>query len=310
MRPRAISDFKRIADRAEACAARLTEQFPDIALGCDPDALVAAASEPGPEDTYRSFSPVLTAQWQEIRENFGEIGVNRFNRMLLCWAIATSAGRMSQSDMPEILKQEYEPNYVRILDRTESTVEDETPLSDDLLAKDLGLAAQRLFAAGYAIVERRWSMANRFAVLGGVRQFFHYTSMYYLGFRGSGPFLSNHFHPELAKLFTREGRIHSFRLIAEIMRWQPAHKALIGSAWFYDPVLAEISPNLFYVREYPEENGAEFFRGKADHSGNALVSSRRRQLYEEGKYHPRKYLMVWRRKSMLAWLDREFPDSM
>jgi hypothetical protein len=280
----------------------------DVAADCDFDAFIAAARDPGPVDTYRSHSPVLTAEWQRLRDRHGESGVDQFNAMLMCRAIAHSVDRMESLEMPELLKEEYVRNYERILDRTESATGAALHLSTDLVAKDLGLCTQRLFAAGYAIIEIRHSMAKRNATMAGVRQFVDFLSLYYLKFGGKGPFLSNHFHPELASLFTKEGRIHSFRLIATIMDWHPVHKALIGSAWFYDPVLEDISPNLTYVRDYPEKNGALFFRGAPDHSGTALVSSKRRDLYDRGEYQPRKYLMVWPRDTLVEWLHREFPS--
>lgn len=229
--------------------------------------------------------------------------------MLMCRAIANSASHLQSDAMPALLKEEYLANYERILNRVESNIDANLHLSDDVLAKDLGLCTRRLFATGYAIVEIRHSMARRTAMLGGLRQFVTYLSMYYLSFYGKGPFLSNHFHPELSSLFTPEGRIHHFRLVATIMEWRPEFKALVGTAWFYDPELVEISPHLTYIREYPESNGAKFFRETLDLSGNALTSSKRRELHERGAYQPRSYKMVWKRDSMLSWLHREFPSQ-
>jgi hypothetical protein len=90
------------------------------------------------------------------------------------------------------------------------------------------------------------------------------------------------------------------------MEWRPAFKAVIGNAWYYDPVVAKISPHLAYVQNYPVQHGASFFRGPPDRSGNALMSSRRQRMYDQGEYHPRKYLMVWTRDSLVDWLHREF----
>jgi hypothetical protein len=216
-----------------------------------------------------------------------------------------SIARMNRHPIPQTLVDEYLRHYTRILQRIESVTNSELHLSDDLLAKDLGLCTQRLFAAGYAVVETKWSMARRHAFLGGAGQLARFGGLYYLRWRGRGPFLSNHFHPECSEQFTPEGRIHMLKVVAAIMQWRPEFKALIGSAWFYDPVIARISPNLAYVRNYLEENGASFFRGPVDNSGNAFVSSKRRKMWERGEYQPRRYLMVWPRKSLLAWSRRE-----
>ena len=85
------------------------------------------------------------------------------------------------------------------------------------------------------------------------------------------------------------------------MEWQPALKALVGNAWFYDPVVAEISPQMAYVRAFPEACGARFFRGPLDNSRSALTSPKRRRLFEEGRYRPRRYFMIWPRRELLAW---------
>ncbi len=225
--------------------------------------------------------------------------------MLMCHAIARSVERIQSDAMPDLLKQEYIRNYDRILQRTESALSSDLHLSNDIVSKDLGVCTQRLFAAGYTVVETKWTLSRRHCVLGGARQFVGFGGLYYLRFLGRGPFLGSHFHPEWRELFTPEGRIRMFKSIAAIMEWRPEYKALVGNAWYHDPVVGQISPHLAYVREYPERNGALFFRSTPDLDGNALMSSTRRRLCEQGEYEPRKYLMVWPRKALVAWSHRE-----
>ncbi len=279
----------------------------DVVSGCDFDKLIAAASEPGPEDTYKSHSPVLKAELDRLMDRHGESGVDQFNAVLMCRCIVHSANRMESVTMPALLKAEYVRSYVRILDRTESTMGSDLHLSTDLVDKDIGLCAQRLYPASWAVIEARQTMARRYILLGGLGQFVRFGSLYYLRFRGTGPFLFNHFHPEGTSLFTPEGRIDMLKVVAAIMEWRPEYKALMGVSWYYDPVVAEISPHLAYVRSYLQENGASFFRGPPDRSKNALLSSTRRRMWERGEYQPRKYLMVWTRDSLVAWMQRKHP---
>lgn len=300
-----IPDFATISSRAESVAERLVTRNHDLVPDCDFERCLVAATEPGPVDSYRSHAPALSAQWKKLASKHGKSGVDKFNDILMCQAIVRSLDSMESQDMPELVKQEYARNYVRILDRTEAAIESGSQLSNDVLAKDLGLCTKRLLPAGYCIVEIRSSMSRRSALLGGARQFLDFCKIYYLQFGGRGPFLSNHFHPEWTDLFSNEGRIQMFKVVATIMEWRPAFKALIGSAWFYDPVVATISPHLDFVRNYPEQHGAFFFRGPPDRSGSALMSSRRQRMCDRGEYVPRKYVMVWTRDSILAWARRE-----
>lgn len=302
-----IPDYATISARADSIARQLAAQNHDVASDCDFDKFIAAASEPGPEGTYRSHSPVLTAEWDRLRDRHGDSGVDQFNAILMCRAIVHSVHRMESHDLPEPVRAEYAGHYVRILDRTESAMGSDLNLSADLVAKDLGLCTQRLFAAGYAVVETAWSMPRRHILLGGARQFVDFGSLFFLRFRGKGPFLNGHFHPECTSLFTPEGRIHMLKVIAMISEWRPVYKALIGDAWYYDPVVAEISPHLAFVRNYLEENGALFFRGPPDPSENAFMSSKRRRMWERGEYQPRRYMMVWPRDSLVAWYHRDDP---
>jgi len=66
-----------------------------------------------------------------------------------------------------------------------------------------------------------------------------------------------------------------------------------------------VSPRLAYIREQPEQNGASFFRIAPNPDSGALAkSATRRRLYEEGKYVPTEYCMVWPRKAMIRWAEK------
>ena len=68
--------------------------------------------------------------------------------------------------------------------------------------------------------------------------------------------------------------------------------------------MATISPNLAYLRERPESNGAQFFHdgSNAESIENAIrLSEERRKLYEAGEYTPTDYMLVWARKDLIRW---------
>ena len=79
---------------------------------------------------------------------------------------------------------------------------------------------------------------------------------------------------------------------------------MFGASWFYDPVLATVSPRLGYLRDVPLNGGAKLFfveKGGAALANSLSTSPTRRKLYEEGKYVPTTYMMAWGRKAQSAW---------
>ena len=79
------------------------------------------------------------------------------------------------------------------------------------------------------------------------------------------------------------------------------HKGFCGASWFYDPQLENISPRLVYLAADPIAGGAERFHLGEDHTGSALSKSNTRvKFYDQGKYLPQSYLLVWYRKSMIS----------
>ena len=82
---------------------------------------------------------------------------------------------------------------------------------------------------------------------------------------------------------------------------------MIGSSWFYDPPLTEISPRLAHLRLNPLNGGAFMVhQGPAPiHTERAATASAsRKALIDSGEYTARSWLMIWPRKELVAWADR------
>ena len=127
------------------------------------------------------------------------------------------------------------------------------------------------------------------------------------------PWLDPHIHQARLDEYEREGRARAFRLMAELLEANPDYHGVLAAPWMYDPVVAEISPHLAYVREQVLEGGATLFPlGSSDAViAHAIATSRtRRRLYEEGRYMPTAYVYLWRRHDLVAWSRRtDCPDA-
>lgn len=105
-------------------------------------------------------------------------------------------------------------------------------------------------------------------------------------------------------VYNRDAQEHLYCTIADCLLMNPQFRGLIASSWLYDPHLIDVSPHLTFLRELMENNGAYVFRyGSTSGSlDDALVNSPARQkLYENGKYKPTSYCVVWPRDALIAW---------
>src|SRR5215207_234943 len=82
------------------------------------------------------------------------------------------------------------------------------------------------------------------------------AALFFLGTKGFAPFYEIHTHYPALNEFNEEGWKRCYRRIADLLRVNPHVKGMAGSSWFFDPVVAQVSPRLAYLRDIPVENGA------------------------------------------------------
>jgi len=115
-------------------------------------------------------------------------------------------------------------------------------------------------------------------------------------------------HTESRELcdFNEAGWDRAWATAAEILKRRPDMAGMLGSSWFYDPPLEEISPRLAYLRLNPLKHGAFMIhQGPGDiHTERAATSSpTRKALIEEGKYVARSWIVAWPRAALIRWAD-------
>jgi hypothetical protein len=129
-------------------------------------------------------------------------------------------------------------------------------------------------------------------------------------FKGRKPYYQIHTHTPVLDNFTSEGWLESYKEIAKMLKLNSNIKGVVRGSWFFDPKVKEISPHLGYLQDLPLQNGAEIFRIGPDASGNALSTSKSRlKSFEEGKYTPMNYLLVWPREAVISWYEESERNS-
>ncbi|CAN7254506.1 hypothetical protein [Brevundimonas sp. LjRoot202] len=115
-------------------------------------------------------------------------------------------------------------------------------------------------------------------------------------------------HTESRELgdFNEAGWDRAWATAAEILRRRPEMAGMLGSSWFYDPPLEQISPRLAYLRVNPLKHGAFMVhQGPGDiHTQRAATSSpTRAALIETGEYIARSWIVAWPRAALIRWAD-------
>ncbi len=87
-----------------------------------------------------------------------------------------------------------------------------------------------------------------------------------------------------------------------MLKLHPEIRGVRTGNCFNDPVFETISPRLTYLRKMPQDNGAYVFYSNVEINSGALAKSKTRQkLFEQRKYLPKSYAVIWPRRPLLAW---------
>jgi acyl-CoA synthetase (AMP-forming)/AMP-acid ligase II/NAD(P)-dependent dehydrogenase (short-subunit alcohol dehydrogenase family)/acyl carrier protein len=171
--------------------------------------------------------------------------------------------------------------------------------------KDLAVTNGRMVPTGGAWVVERSGLERRRFLLSNPGQAAHRALFYLHRVRSFKPLYQLHMTTRFAHRFSEETRRDAFIRIAELMRESPEIRGLFAVSWYLDPALKTISPELSYLQELPEQNGARIYPlGQAQNARDALTgSAHRTELYREGRYRPQDAILIWPRKALLAWAD-------
>ncbi|MDP2764947.1 MAG: hypothetical protein Q8O54_08935 [Brevundimonas sp.] len=120
------------------------------------------------------------------------------------------------------------------------------------------------------------------------------------------PWLEVHTEARELSDFNEAGWDRAWATAAEICKRRPEMAGMLGSSWFYDPPLEQISPRLAYLRLNPLRHGAFMIhQGPGEiHTQRAATSSpTRAALIEKGEYTARSWIVAWPRAALINWAD-------
>jgi hypothetical protein len=118
------------------------------------------------------------------------------------------------------------------------------------------------------------------------------------------PWFQIHTESRYLDEFSEVGWTAFYHAAVDLLYVNPSIEGIVGTSWFYDPVLKAVSPRLSYLLDCPLENGALLVKQgttEFDIKSATATSSTRKKLYEEGKYLPKCHTLIWPREAMIRW---------
>ena len=187
----------------------------------------------------------------------------------------------------------------RLLDFLQQGDDQDYVYPNDFLLKDLRFAAGLTVPCGAQVVDLR-------SVI-GYRAWLHLSLRPHI-FRhvadGSRAWFRIHTEARYLDEFNEAGWDACYRRIAGLLARHPKMHGMVGTSWFYDPVLESISPHLAYLRVKPLARGALLLRNTTtehDIRSATAKSQKRRRLFQTGHYMPVSHTLLWPRRALMAW---------
>ena len=260
--------------------------------------------------SYHYINSDMIRFCDSTKNGFGSNALSNYNKLLLLTLIVSANKNVKWTQFSNDIQHLYLLNFKRIISQIENNSSDNYySYGNDKFCKDIAICCLRMIPTGSRKIHLN-GIPKTFLFKGKIHHIFSKVLFVLFNLKGLKPLYEMHtdsHDPDLMAEFNLEGFIRSYKRIAGILKENPRVKGAFAGSWFYDPQIASISPRLAYLREIITDNGGKvFYMGdnKASTQDALLKSPMRRKLFEEKKYIPRVYMIIWPRKNMLQWTEK------
>lgn len=248
---------------------------------------------------------------EALQVAFGDALSDDHRRALVAlWALEMPA-RVPAADLPPAVLELYPEWIQRLADFLTAAAD---PYDRDFWAKDVRISLV------LSVPGARTQMIDLSSPLGPGQVLRHAREGWgwsvipaYAAAQAWKPWLEVHTESRELSDFNEAGWDRAWATAAEILKRRPHMAGMLGSSWFYDPPLEQISPRLAYLRLNPLRHGAFMVhQGPGEiHTMRASTSSpTRKALIEEGKYTARSWIVAWPRAALIRWADRRKAEGL
>lgn len=291
-------------DIREHLAQRLHNTLARLGPGPAPSIteFLRAASNVGPLDHYKHFPADCHRLAAAVGASEGSQAQRLFLDAVLLAAMEETIDSGRLAALPTRSKAHQSAQFNRLLWR-EDPLPSWLDMASDLFHKEFGLAALRLHAGAAQLIDPRCGIPRSLFLKSGASGIARGLQVL-LECGGLSPMLQIHTHTAYLDEFSDEGWRECYRVCVELFGLYPSVKGMFGGSWFYDPAVSQISPRLAYLSDVPKQGGAKFFLAakSGDFAHDAISTSpSRRKLFDEGRYKPASYMMIWSKNAQIYW---------
>ena len=265
------------------------------------DAAAAAAAAAAP---HWDFDQPGHCAEEALAEAFGPALTDDLRRALVAlWALEMPA-RIQAADLPDAVLELYPEWIGRLADFLTAAAD---PYDRDFRAKDVRIALVLSVPGARTQMIDLSSPMGPGQVLRHAREGWGWSVIpAYAAARAWKPWLEVHTESRELSDFNEAGWDRAWATAAEICKRRPEMAGMLGSSWFYDPPLEQISPRLAYLRLNLLNHGAFMVhQGPGEtHTRRAATSSpTRAALIEAGEYTARSWIVAFPRAALIKWAD-------
>ena len=265
------------------------------------DAAAAAAAAAAP---HWDFDQPGHCAEEALAEAFGPALTDDLRRALVAlWALEMPA-RIQAADLPDAVLGLYPEWIGRLADFLTAAAD---PYDRDFRAKDVRIALVLSVPGARTQMIDLSSPMGPGQVLRHAREGWGWSVIpAYAAARAWKPWLEVHTESRELSDFNEAGWDRAWATAAEICKRRPEMAGMLGSSWFYDPPLEQISPRLAYLRLNLLKHGAFMVhQGPGEiHTRRAATSSpTRAALIEAGEYTARSWIVAFPRAALIKWGD-------
>lgn len=214
---------------------------------------------------------------------------------------------VEKMNLPGSILVLYPDAFGRLAYHLKNNRDDPYDLTDEFFRKDIRFVLGLSVPCGVAIADMVSKVPLRKVILSSFRSRNVSPVIRYFRARGYGRWFRVHVDPRYLTEFNEQGHDKFYLRVAELLEQQKDVRGYVGTTWYYDPQLLKISPHLAFLQLRPLERGAFMLRhrgGRDDIKYALMKSETRRRLYQEGKYTPISYSILWPRKDLISWAEQ------
>jgi len=212
---------------------------------------------------------------------------------------------VEKEKFPKKIIKYYHGSFDRLVFFLEKVADNPLGMNYNLFSK-IGLVLAINIPCGAQLLDLKSTIPLQSVLLTIHRERSLTNVMRYIKCRGFGVWFRGHTDTEYLDEFNEEGWDNFYLLIAELLLRRRYVRGLVGTSWFYDPQLINISPRLSYLQLRQLERGAFQMRHRgtvSDVNFATKSSPTRLRLYQDGLYNPVSHSLVWGRNEILRWAE-------